>query len=214
MRKLFLAGFIMLITTVGFAQSAKIKGKVLDSSDLIMPGASVKVYQGNKIIQEATSSNTGDFEVSLPPGSYKVEVSASDFATQTQDVKVTAANTPPLTFKLTLAVITTAVDVTDSAAAVSVDVDSSLSSTTLGGDTINELPDDDTELANYLTQLAGSRGGADSGGGSGGFVIDGFSSGNLPPKDQIQEIRINNNPYSTEFSGIGFGRVEIITRAG
>jgi len=62
--------------------------------------------------------------------------------------------------------------------------------------------------------IAGSRGGADQGGGSGGFVIDGFSGGKLPPKDQIQEIRINNNPYSTEFSGIGFGRVEIITRAG
>src|SRR6185295_1201359 len=63
-------------------------------------------------------------------------------------------------------------------------------------------------------QIAGSRGGAEGGGGAGGFVIDGFSNGRLPPKDQIQEIRINNNPYSTEFSGIGFGRVEIITRAG
>src|SRR5205085_7136924 len=60
---------------------------------------------------------------------------------------------------------------------------------TLSGDSINELPDDEAELARYLQQIAGSRGGADSGGGSGGFVIDGFSSGNLPPKDQIQEIR-------------------------
>src|SRR5262249_2234529 len=136
-----------------------------------------------------------------------------DFATQNQDLKVTA-NLAPLTFKLDLAVIATNVDVTDDAASVSVDADASLSATTLAGDSISELPDDETELAAYLQQIAGSRGGADQGGGSGGFVIDGFSGGKLPPKDQIQEIRINNNPYSTEFSGIGFGRVEIITRAG
>src|SRR5215831_5797234 len=213
MRKLLLVGLILLVTTAGFAQSTRVRGKVFDSSDLIMPGASVKIYQGNKVIQETTSSNTGDFELSLAPGTYKIEVSAPDFATKTQELKVTA-NLAPLSFKLDLAVIATNVNVTDDAVAVSVDADSSLSATTLSGDSIAELPDDETELANYLQQIAGSRGGADTGGGSGGFVIDGFSSGNLPPKDQIQEIRINNNPYSTEFGGIGFGRVEIVTRAG
>jgi hypothetical protein len=34
---------------------------------------------------------------------------------------------------------------------------------------------------------AGSRGGAGNNGGD--FVIDGFSNGRVPPKDQIQEIR-------------------------
>ncbi len=130
---------------------------MLDSSDLIMPGATIKVSQGNKVVSQGTSSNTGDFEFAVAPGNYKIEVSAPDFAAQTQDVKV-AANMPVLTFKLALAVIATNVDVTDSSVAVSVDADSSLSSTTLGGDTINELPDDDTELANYLQQIAGSRG--------------------------------------------------------
>src|SRR5215471_21157831 len=146
MRKLLLAGFILLIATVGFAQATKVRGKVLDSSDLIMPGATVKIYQGNKVIQETTTSNTGDFEVSVAPGNYKIEVSAPDFATQTQDLKV-AANLAPLTFKLDLAVIATNVDVTDDGSAVSVDADSSLSTTTLSGDSINELPDDETELA-------------------------------------------------------------------
>src|SRR5579871_3375734 len=152
MRKLLLPAIILLVAGLGFSQatqSTRVRGKILDSSDLIMPGATIKIFQGNKVVQQTASSNTGEFEVAVAPGNYKIEVSAPDFATQTQDVKV-AANMAPLTFKLALAVIATAVDVTDTSAAVNVDVDSSLSSTTLGGDTINELPDDDTELANYL----------------------------------------------------------------
>jgi len=41
-----------------------------------------------------------------------------------------------------------------------------------------------------------------------------LEEGRVPPKDQIQEIRINNNPFSSEFSGVGYGRVEIITSPG
>jgi len=214
MRKLLVVGLILLTATVGFAQSAKIKGKVLDTSGLIMPGVTVKAMQGTKVVKEGITTATGDFELAVNPGDYKVEVSAPDFETQTVSFKATAANQPAITVKLALAMIATAVDVTEDSGAVSLDADSSLSTTTLAGDSISELPDDETELAAYLQQIAGSRGGADQGGGAGGFVIDGFSGGKLPPKDQIQEIRINNNPYSTEFSGIGFGRVEIITRAG
>src|SRR5436190_585839 len=46
------------------------------------------------------------------------------------------------------------------------------------------------------------------------FIVDGFLGGRLPPKDQIREIRINNNPFTTEFSRAGFGRIEIITKPG
>ena len=129
MRKFLIVGLILLTATVGFAQATKVRGKVLDSSGLIMPGATVKIYQGNKLVQEGTTSNTGDFELSVAAGNYKIEVSAPDFATKTQDVKV-AANLAPLTFKLDLAVLATNVDVTDDAVAVSVDSDSSLSTTT------------------------------------------------------------------------------------
>src|SRR5262245_59112668 len=210
MRKPFIFGLILLTATVGLAQTARLRGKVLDSSGLIMPGATVKVYQGDKLVKEGTSNSTGEFDIQVNPGDYKLEVGAPDFETKTQMVKVTA-NLAPISVSLNLAILATNVDVTETSTGVNVDADSSLSTTTLSGDTLAELPDDEDELAAYLQQIAGSRGGA---GGGGNFVIDGFSGGRLPPKDQIQEIRINNNPYSTEFSGIGFGRMEIITRAG
>lgn len=46
------------------------------------------------------------------------------------------------------------------------------------------------------------------------FLVDGFRGGRLPPKDAIQEILINQNPFSAKYSQIGFGRIEILTKAG
>ena len=45
-------------------------------------------------------------------------------------------------------------------------------------------------------------------------TIDGFSSGRLPPKESIREIRINQNPFSGEYDKLGFGRIEIFTKPG
>ena len=51
--------------------------------------------------------------------------------------------------------------------------------------------------------------------GRGGQVyIDGFSSGRFPPKESIREIRINQNPFSSEYDKLGFGRIEILTKPG
>src|SRR5207253_6897138 len=112
---------------------------------------------------------------------------------------------------MSLAQITQNVEVTETRNEISIDPDSSLQATVLGKEFIDTLPDNEDELTQYLQEIAGSRGGA---GGNATFVIDGFTGGRVPPKDQIQEIRISNNPFSSEFSGIGYGRTEIITKAG
>ena len=47
-----------------------------------------------------------------------------------------------------------------------------------------------------------------------GDYIDGFSGGQLPLKNAIREIRINQNPFSPEYDKLGFGRIEIFTKPG
>ena len=80
----------------------------------------------------------------------------------------------------------------------------------LKGDDLEALPDDPDELAEALQALAGP-----SAGPSGGQIfIDGFSSGRLPPKESIREIRLNTNPFSAEHDRLGFGRIEILTKPG
>ena len=44
--------------------------------------------------------------------------------------------------------------------------------------------------------------------------MDGFSGGQLPPKESIREIRINQNPFSPEYDRLGLGRIEILTKPG
>src|SRR5437868_2667382 len=86
----FLSVIIILISgTMIFAQSARIRGKVLDSSGLVIPGAQIRVLQSDKVVKEAKAGPAGDFDISMPPGDYKLEVTAPDFQPHNQNVKAT-----------------------------------------------------------------------------------------------------------------------------
>jgi len=79
-----------------------------------------------------------------------------------------------------------------------------------GADDLESLSDDPTDLQADLQALAGP-----SAGPSGGSIfVNGFSGGNLPSKDSIREIRINQNPFSPEYDKLGYGRIEIFTKPG
>src|SRR6202789_3415294 len=83
----------------------------------------------------------------------------------------------------------------------------SIRASSSAGVSIDRDPD---ELQNELQAL-----GAPAAGPNGGQIfIDGFEGGQIPPKSSILEIRVNQNPFSAEFDRIGYGRVEIITKAG
>src|SRR5262249_17411443 len=76
--------------------------------------------------------------------------------------------------------------------------------------TIKALPEDDDALMTQLQALAAGSGAAGS---TATFVVDGFSNGRVPPRDQIQQIIIDSNVFSAENAG-GGPRVQIITRPG
>ena len=81
--------------------------------------------------------------------------------------------------------------------------------TVLSGRDLDALPDDPDEMAAALQALAGPTIGP-----SGGQIfIDGFSSGNMPPKESIREIRINQNPFAAE-NDQPSGRIDILTKPG
>jgi len=76
---------------------------------------------------------------------------------------------------------------------------------TLSPKEIEQLPDDPEELALAIEALAGV--GAE-------IRVNGFEGGALPPKNQIQVVRIRRDPFSTDSMGAGHVRVEVITRPG
>ena len=80
----------------------------------------------------------------------------------------------------------------------------------LSGKDLDALSDDPDELRSDLEALAGPSAGPNGG----QIYIDGFTGGQLPPKSSIREIRINQNPFSSEYDKLGYGRIEIFTKPG
>ena len=125
-------------------------------------------------------------------------------------VRVAAGQTLTLDVKMAIQEQTQEVQVTAQSATVSVDSDSNASSTVIKGKDLDALSDDPDELSSELSALAGPAAGPNGG----QIYVDGFTGGQLPPKSSIREIRINQNPFSAQYDRLGYGRVEVFTKAG
>jgi hypothetical protein len=91
---------------------------------------------------------------------------------------------------------------------VSTESANNASALVLRGKDLESLADDPEDLGADLQALAGPSAGP----GGSSIFIDGFSGGQLPSKDSIREIRINQNPFSPEYDKLGYGRIEILTK--
>jgi hypothetical protein len=84
--------------------------------------------------------------------------------------------------------------------AVSTDPASNAGALVLRGDDLDALSDDPEDLVADLQALAGPSAGP----GGGAIFVDGFSGGQLPPKQSIREIRVNPNPFSTRKRAVSY----------
>jgi uncharacterized membrane protein len=140
---------LLLVTVFGattaFAQTARLTGRVLDTSGAVIPGAHVTVSQVDKTVKEGMTSSTGDFDLDIAPGDYKIEISAADFQTYSNNVRLSAGSNP-LTVTMQVAQISQTINVTDVANQVSVEPDSSLNTTVLQNEFVDTLPDDADDI--------------------------------------------------------------------
>jgi hypothetical protein len=200
---------LLASAAVANAQTVLLRGTVLDPSGAVIPAADLKVSQNGRVAAQRQSDATGNFAFDLPAGDYKLEVSAPAFKGYTQNVRV-VPNIRPLSISMTVASVDAAVDVTANDDTVNLDEDSNLTSTSVSDDTIKALPEDEDALMAQLQTLAAGTGAA---GATATFVVDGFSNGRIPPRDQIQQIIIDTNVFSAESAG-GGPRIQIITKPG
>jgi hypothetical protein len=195
-----------------FPQTVSLKGQVTDESGAVVPGATVTLNGPAGYSKATASGNDGSYSFAdLPPGTYTIRAFAQGL-TLRQAVKTTlAAGSQVLNLQLNVVAQKQEVNVEESAApAVSTDATSNASATVLRGSDLDALSDNPDDLAADLQALAGPAAGPNGG----SIYIDGFSGGELPPKEAIREIRINQNPFSPEYDKLGFGRIEIFTKPG
>lgn len=206
---------LLLPGAILFAQApsaGSLKGQVLDPSGAAISNATILVLPAEDAAITVVTDKDGQFEIKqILPGTYTVRAFAQGFAAfEKPGIVIAVGRTAKLEISLGIEVQTEKVVVTDEATRVDVSPENNASSIVLKGKDLEALSDDPDDLRSDLEALAGP-----SAGPSGGQIyIDGFTGGQLPPKSSIREIRINQNPFSSEFDHLGYGRIEIFTKPG
>jgi hypothetical protein len=194
------------------AQTATLRGAVTDESGALIPGARVSATANGSAAKTTRADQSGAYSFAgLPPGDYSVQAAAPQLV-QAQPARIALKPGPQvLNLMLRVASMSERVTVSDNGPpSVSTESANNASALVLRGADLDALSDDPDDLAVDLQALAGPSAGPNGG----AIFVDGFSGGQLPPKESIREIRINQNPFSPEYDKLGYGKIEIFTKPG
>ncbi|MBV9506065.1 MAG: carboxypeptidase regulatory-like domain-containing protein, partial [Acidobacteriia bacterium] len=213
--RIYGVALLAMVGALPYAQAqpntGAVRGVLTDNTGAVIPGANVSIA-GAAATKTAGTQIDGSFSFSgLPAGQYTVRVAFPGFTPLNRAVTVDPGATAQVPLQLLLSSEKQVLTVqSEGAPAVSVEPDANATALVLRGQDLEALPDDPDDLKDALEALAGPAAGP-----SGAqMFVDGFSSGIMPPKESIREIRINQNPFSAEYDKLGMGRIEILTKPG
>ncbi|HWC78006.1 MAG TPA: carboxypeptidase regulatory-like domain-containing protein, partial [Blastocatellia bacterium] len=208
---------VVLCVTAGAARQTRptpseLTGIVVDPSGAVISDATVVLRRQDHPEQEVRTGLDGRFRFSkLTAGAYEIEVRKDGFKPAIANVN-TAKLPVPLRLVLPIAELHEEIRVDDRPNQVNTDPAENLNVTKLDREELKKLPVLGNDVIGGLARLlddglVGTDGPT--------IVIDGLERpGARIPASQIQEVRINQNPYSAEFSRPGRGRIEVITKPG
>jgi hypothetical protein len=204
---------LLSLTSAGFSQpgTGSIKGTITDQLGSLVVGAKIIAKDSKGTERSTTTNATGAFEIrSLAPGKYDLKVSAPGFTVlEEKNVVVKTGMTTNRDLQLSIEALEQLVTI-DNKKGVSTDSDRNGDALILSGRELEALPDDPDALSAALQAMAGPPQGENGP----QVTVNGFSNGQMPPKEAIREVRINQNPYSAENEYPGWGGIEIYTQPG
>jgi outer membrane receptor protein involved in Fe transport len=194
-----------------------ISGTVVDQTGAVLPNASVELRgAAGRPPQNATTDEAGTFRFpSVAAGRYEVQATFEGFEPATVRVTVgnrSSASPAPLRITLPLARFKQEVRVGNSAAEVNAASAANLDSSIVDQNTLENLPvfnqDVLATMSRFLDASAIGTNGAT-------LIVNGIEMNALNvPASAIQQIKINQDPYSSEFPRPGRGRIEVVTKPG
>ncbi len=215
---LFCIGLILTLTITLTGQTSsgvvEVSGVVLNTSEEVIPGASVTLRRNDlsKPLTAATSDARGSFRFSrVASGSYEIEIQKNAFKPAVIQLTIGARAPAPLRVVLSVADLREEVAVEDRSGHVNTDPSENLDVVKLDRDALNNLPVLGNDVIGALANLVDA---SSTGSGGATVLVDGLETTSKVPANMIQEVRINQNPYSAEFARPGRGRIEVITKAG
>lgn len=205
---------IVCIASLFLAQqnTGALKGTVTDQLGSLVIGAKVTVRNSRGVVTTATTNSSGVYEFKrLEPGTYELKVVSPGFnAYEEKEIEIQTHELKTVNAQLEVALEDQQVTVDDRN--ISTDSDNNQNALVLRGRDLEALPNDPQALASALQAMAGPT--DPEAGGNAQVKVDGFSNGQIPPKEAIREVRINNNPFSAENEFPGWNGIEIYTQPG
>ena len=206
------------------APIATVQGVVADPTGAIVPNAEVDLIDTDGSVAGSTKSGgDGNFQMTAPhAGSFTLVISEQGFETVhlpvTVKPSVVSAAAPavnviaaPLHITLPIAAVATNVR-------VNADTDEDLTapeenrdSSVMTASDLKALPIFDND---YATAMSSFLDDSATGTGGSGLMVDGVESNRATVSaSAVQEVRINQDPYSAQYYWPGRGQMEIITRS-
>jgi len=195
-------------------QSLTLGGFIVDPSGAAVSNAALEVHAASgAVVARGKSAGNGSFRVQgLPADDYVLTVPAfSSFSERKMRVHL-STNLSDVRVVLALASVTQQVTVSTASQELSTEPTENVDTVAVQSTELRKLPAVDLDYVAALSSLLDA-----SSAGTGGttLVVDGIemkSVGVAP--SAIQEVRVNNDPYSTEFNRPGRGRIEVTTKPG
>jgi len=191
-------------------------GTLLDPSGATIAKAEVAlVGSDGKPVAQATTDNSGSFRFdNIPPGSYTLEFHAEGFREARVNTSLTAKRQNAIRVVMQIAVATENITVAtgDSVPLVTTESSDNQNANIIDRNALDRVPVFDQD---YITTM--SRFLDDNATGTNGvtLVVNGIeANGPGVTPSAVQEVKINNNPYSARFSRPGRARLEIVTKGG
>ncbi|MFZ1012681.1 MAG: TonB-dependent receptor [Terracidiphilus sp.] len=202
-----------------------VQGVVADPTGAIVPGAEIDLVDTSGAITcTGHSGGDGSFQLSAPhTGNYTLVVSEPGFETVHNAVSIpapavsaaTASTAHPfaasIRIVLPVAALATNVRVNADSSEDLLAPDDNHDSSVLSADDLKALPifDNDyaTAMSAFLDDSATATGGA-------GLIVDGVEANRATiSPSAVQEVRINQDPYSAQYYWPGRGQMEIVSKS-
>jgi hypothetical protein len=207
------------------AGPAAISGVIADATGAIVPNAQIDLVDTNGTVAGSFhSGGDGTFQVLAPhAGSFTLIISEPGFDTvKTPVVVATPAavassaaaihlNAAPLHIVLPIAALSTNVQVNADSNEDLTDSEENHDSSVMTAGDIKQLPIFDNDLQGAMSAFLDD---SDTATGGTGLIVDGVEANrNTVSASAVQEIRINQDPYSAQYYWPGRGQMEIVTRS-
>jgi hypothetical protein len=193
--------------------SMALSGTVVDPSGAAIVGAQVKLQRACKLMAENSAHHDGAFRFDkLAFGIYELDVHAAGFRDFETTLTIDAKQREPIRIRMSIATGNEVVTVGASVPTVSTVADENQNANTIDRNALDLVPLFDQD---YITTMSRFLNDDQTGTNGITLVVNGIeANGPGVTASAVQQVKINQNPYSARFSRPGRARLEIITKGG